>query len=126
MALKDFSILLEKVTTKSSKKDLGVVSGFNAYAQYIEAVCKTQKGELVSNMDLGSDYFKYIFSGYGNVGSLETTMAGYIQASVPHLFNVKVQATYLSDTMFRFTVNYSVTDEVNTQNNASTYIEVEI
>ena len=63
MALKDFSILLEKIYTDSSKKDLAVVSGFNAYSQYIEAVCKTQKGELVSNMNLGSDYFKYIFNG---------------------------------------------------------------
>jgi hypothetical protein len=124
MALKDFSILLEKISTDSSKKDLSVVSGFNAYAQYIEAVCRTQKGELVSNMNLGSDYFKYIFNGQANIGSLELSLAAYIHAAIPELSNVQVNVLYISDTLFRFLVTYLITDGINTQNKASTYIEV--
>ena len=124
MALKDFSILLEKISTGSSQKDLAVVSGFNAYSQYIEAVCKTQKGELVSDMNLGSDYFKYIFNGQANVGSLEVSLAAYIHAAIPELENVNVSVIYMSDVLFQFLVTYMVSDGINTQNKASTYIEV--
>lgn len=126
MALKDFSILLEKVSTTSSYKDLAVVSGFNAYSQYISAICKTQKGELVSNMDLGSDYFKYIFNGQANTGALEISMAAYIYAAIPALANVQVQITYMSDTIIKFLVTYLISDGINTQNKASTYIEVQL
>jgi hypothetical protein len=126
MALKDFSILLEKISTNSTKKDLAVVSGFNAYSQYIEAVCKTQKGELVSNMNLGSDYFKYIFNGQGNVGSLEVSLAAYISAAIPELSNVQVNVEYITDTVIQFLVTYLITDGINTQNKASTYIEVQL
>ena len=103
---------------------MAVVSGFNAYSQYIEAVCKTQKGELVSNMNLGSDYFKYIFNGQANVGSLEVSLAAYIHAAIPQLSNVQVQVLYMTDTVIQFVVTYLITDGINTQNKASTYIEV--
>ena len=126
MALKDFSILLEKVSTISSNKDLGLVSGFNAYSQYITSICKTQKGELVSNMDLGSDYFNYIFNGQANLGVLETTLAGYIYAAIPELANVQVQILYMTDRVIKFLVTYLITDGINTQNKASTYVEVQL
>ena len=126
MALKDFSILLEKVNVTATKKDIGMVSGFNAYAQYIENVCKTQKGELVSNMNLGSNYFNFIFDGQANTGTLENAMAAYIQSAIPALSNVKVTVQYASDTLFQFLINYSVTNGINSQSKASTYIEVEI
>jgi phage baseplate assembly protein W len=126
MALKDFSILLEKVNVTATKKDIGMVSGFNAYAQYIENVCKTQKGELVSNMNLGSNYFSFIFDGQANTGTLENAMAAYIQSAVPALSNVKVTVQYASDTLFQFLINYSVTNGINSQSKASTFIEVEI
>ena len=126
MALKDFSILLEKISTDSTKKDLAIVSGFNAYSQYIEAVCKTQKGELVSNMNLGSDYFKYIFNGQGNIGSLEVSLAAYISAAIPELSNIQVNVEYITDTVIQFLVTYLITDGINTQNKASTYIEVQL
>jgi phage baseplate assembly protein W len=126
MALKDFSILLEKVNVTATKKDIGMVSGFNAYAQYIENVCKTQKGELVSNMNLGSNYFSFIFDGQANTGTLENAMAAYIQSAIPALSNVKVTVQYASDTLFQFLINYSVTNGINSQSKASTFIEVEI
>ena len=51
MAIRDFSILFEPVQTATSNKDISLVSGFNAISQYIEHVLKTQKGELISNMN---------------------------------------------------------------------------
>ena len=124
MALKDFSILLEKINVTSTNKDLALVSGFNAYTQYIENVCKTQKGELVSNMDLGSDYFNYIFDGQADLGSLEVSLAAYIQAAIPALSNVSVNVEYVSDTSFQFLVSYAVTDGLKTQAKANAFIEV--
>jgi phage baseplate assembly protein W len=126
MALKDFSILLEKVNSKSSKKDIGMVSGFNAYSQYIENILKTQKGELVSNMNLGSDYFSYIFSGQAQVGPLESGLAAYIESAIPVMNNVKVRLEYASDTQFQFFITYSLNNGINGQSNSSTTIEVEL
>lgn len=126
MATKDFSILFEKINTGSSKKDIGIVSGFNAYAQYIENICKTQKGELVSNMNLGSDYYNYIFDGQADVGNLENILASYIEAAIPDFISVKVKLQYASETQFQFVVTYSVSNGYNSQSNASTFIEVEL
>jgi len=126
MAIKDFSILFEKINSSSTKKDIGLVSGFNAYSQYIENVCKTQKGELVSDINLGSDYFSYIFDGQSNIGLLETNMAAYINSAIPSLTDVKVNVQYASDTVFQFLIYFSTSDGIITQSNTSTFIEVEL
>ena len=126
MAKKDFSILLEKVSINNAKKDISLVSGFNAYAQYIEVVCKTQKGELVSDMSLGSNYFEYIFNGQADLPALETSLAGYIQSSIQNLTNVRVNTQYSSIDQFQFLVYYSVSDGINKQTDNTTFIEVEI
>lgn len=126
MALKDFSILLEKATTTASLKDISTVSGFNAYSQYIETVLKTQKGELVSNMNLGSDFYRYIFSGKGDYGSLEAALAAYIQSAITEFTEVQVKLEYASETTFQFFITYSVSNGINSQSKASTFIEVEI
>jgi hypothetical protein len=126
MAIKDFSILFEKVNTRAAKKDIGMVSGFNAYAQYIENICKTQKGELVSNMNLGSNYYNYIFDGQADVGNLENILGSYIQAAIPSFTDVKVKMEYASESLFRFLVTYSLSNGFNSQSNASTLIEVEL
>ena len=124
MPIKGFSILLEKITTNTNKKDIGIVSGFNAYSQYIENVCKTQKGELVSNMDLGSNYFNFIFNGKADVGSLESVMAAYIQTAIPSINKVKVKLQFSSETVFQFLITYSISNGINSQSDASTFIEV--
>jgi phage baseplate assembly protein W len=126
MPIKDFSILLEKISSTTTKKDVGLVSGFNAYAQYIEVVCKTQKGELVSNMNLGSNYFSYIFSGQADLPAMQTSMAAYIQSAIPHIYNVRVFTQYTSQTMFQFMIIYSVSDGLSSQMNSTTFVEVEI
>ena len=126
MALKDFSILLEKVNVTNTKKDIGMVSGFNAYAQYIENICKTQKGELVGDVTLGSDYYSYIFSGQADLGVLQNALAAYIDAAVPNISKVSVVVNSFTETSIQFTVFYSVSNGINNQANASTFIEVEI
>lgn len=125
MELKDFSILLEPVQTSSSKKDLSIVTGFNAITQYIENVVKTQKGEIISDMNLGSDYFSYIF-GSSDKGLLETQLAAYIEAAIPKLKNIRVNLTYLSEDQLQFEVRYSIYNiGINSQKNASCFIEVQ-
>jgi hypothetical protein len=126
MATKDFSILLEKVNTRATAKDISLVSGYNAYSQYIENVCKTQKGELVADINFGSDYFNYIFAGQADIGSLEAALAAYIEASITSITNVVVKTQNVTDTVFEFFITYSISDGINAQNNASTLIEVEI
>ena len=126
MAKKDFSILLEKINVSGPKKDIGTVSGFNAYAQYIEVVLKTQKGELLSSMNLGSNYFDYIFNGQANLPALQASLAGSIQAAIPKLYNISVYTTYASQDSFQFKVTYSITDGISTQTDATTFVEVNL
>jgi len=126
MAKKDFSILLEKINVSGPKKDIGMVSGFNAYSQYIEVVLKTQKGELLSNMNLGSNYFDYIFNGQANLPALQSSLSGYLQAAIPKLYNVSVSTTYASQDSFQFTVTYSLSDGIAMQTDATTFVEVNI
>ena len=126
MTIKDFSILFEKINSSSTKKDIGLVSGFNAYSQYIENVCKTQKGELVADINLGSDYFSYIFDGQANTGLLENNMAAYISSAIPALTTVKVNLQYASDKVFQFLIYFSTSDGILKQSNVSTFIEVEL
>jgi hypothetical protein len=124
--LKDFSIFLEKINSKSTKKDIALVSGFNAYSQYIENVCKTQKGELVSDSNFGSDYFKYIFDGQSDTGGLESSMAAYISASIPQISNVVVSLQYASQQSYQFFITYSLNDGIVSQSKTSTFVEVEL
>lgn len=125
MVNKDFSILLEKIETTSSKKDIAVVSGYNAIAQYIEHILRTQKGELISNMSLGSDYFTYIY-GTNDPGVLETNLAAYIQAAIVKLSDVSVKLLSQSDQLFQLQVIFSVFDGIKFQKNVTCFIEVEL
>jgi hypothetical protein len=125
MQVKDFSILLEPIISPTDKKDITLVSGYNAFAQYIEHVMKTQKNELVSNMNLGSDYYSFIF-GTGDVPVLELKLAAYIQDAIPKLSNIKVFLLSQTQTRLSFQVNFSFYDGIKFQNNLSCFIEVPI
>jgi hypothetical protein len=124
MAIKDFSILLEPINTITTKKDIGMVSGYNAIVQYMETVMKTQKGELISNMDLCSDYFNYSF-GTDDKAVLELNLASYIEAAMVQIRNVKVRLIYYSQDRLQFEVNFSLLNGIKIQNNISCFIEVE-
>lgn len=123
MAIRDFSILLNQIETAQNKKDIAVVSGYNAVVQYIEHIMKTQKGELVSDMSLGSDYFSYIF-GSADGGGLELNIASYIQAAIPQITDVKVFLVSQSDSILSFQIQFSILDGLKVQKNASCFIEV--
>jgi phage baseplate assembly protein W len=124
MAIKDFSILLEKVDTGKTKKDISMVTGFNAISQYIENVMKTQKGELVSNINLGSNYFNYIF-GVNDPGSLELNIASYIQSAIPKINNVSASLISNTQSKLEFKINFSISDGIILQKNASCFIEID-
>lgn len=124
MAIKDFSILFEPVSFYYTKKDISMVSGYNAIVQYIEHIMKTQKGELISNMDLGSDYFTYAF-GTEDKAFLELNLASYIEAAIPQIRSVKVNLVYYSEDRLQFEVKFSLFDGIKSQNNISCFIEVE-
>jgi len=124
MAIRDFSILFEPVQTATSNKDISLVSGFNAISQYIEHVLKTQKGELISNMNLGADYFTYIF-GTQDKAVLELNVASYIEAAIPQIRNIRTNLVYYSSDVLQFEVIFSIYDGIKTQNNVSCFIEVE-
>lgn len=126
MAKKDFSILFEKISNTSGSKDIAMVSGYNSYAQQIEVVCKTQKGELVSDMNLGSNFYTYAFNGGTNQGLLESSLAAYIQAAIKTILNVKVKLQYFSENNFQFIVSYSVSDGISKTTAASAFVEVEL
>lgn len=123
MAIKDFSVLLEPVQTAYNKKDISLVTGYNAISQYIESIMKTQKGELISNMSLGTDYFTYIF-GSNNTGVMEFNLASYLEAAIPQIRNVKVKLTYYTVSKMEFEVTFSLYDGIKNQNNLSCFIEV--
>lgn len=123
MLARDFSILLEPVVTLTSKKDISLVSGYNAYAQYIEHVMKTQKKELVSDMNLGTDYFTYIF-GTNDKGVMQLTLAAYIQAAIPKLTNVKTTLLEQTQNSMLFEIMFTFFDGIKIQNNISCTIEV--
>jgi hypothetical protein len=124
MAIRDFSIFFEPVQTTATKKDISIVSGFNAITQYIEHVLKTQKGELISDMNLGADYFTYIF-GTQDKAVLELNIAAYIEASIPQVRNVRANLVYYSTDVLQFEIFFSIYDGIQTQNNVSCFIEVE-
>ncbi len=80
MRTKDFSILLEKVSTANSKKDLAFVSGTNSIVQQIENVLKTNKGENVSNMSFGANIKDYTYDVAVNRQIITSTLRSVIKS----------------------------------------------
>lgn len=126
MALKDFSITLQKIKTSSSTNDVGIVTGFNAITQYIENIAKTQKGEVPSDVNFGSDYFNYIFGGNADAGVMELKLAADISSKIPELVDVKVNVVNFTDTVVTFEVFYSLNNGITKQQNSSCFIEVKL
>ena len=87
----DFSILLEKIPTTNSTTDIAMVSGYNSIVQKISHLFNTNKGELTSDTNFGSDYYVYIFDPVSNKSLLENTLSHYIQASIQGVTSVTVE-----------------------------------
>lgn len=125
MPTKDLNILGLKVTTPTNQKSLSIVTGYNSYVQKIEHICKTQKGELPSDMNLGSDYFTFLFDPAGNKNFLQTNLENYIQAAVYEIRNIKVLVSSFTQSKIYLIVNFSLSDSIQDQTSSCT-VEVDI
>lgn len=121
---KDFSILLTKVTTANSKKDISVVSGLNKIVQLIEQACKVNQGELMADYYFGSNFYQYKFTGLTNKSLLQATLAHTIQYAIPSITNITVLLTDVSDEYMTFDITFTTSNSVNSQINSSCTIEV--
>jgi len=124
MKTKDFSILLEKVSTKNSKKDLAFVSGTNSIVQQIENVLKTNKGENVSNMSFGANIKDYTYDVAVNRQIITSTLRSVIKSSIRKIFDVSVTVNYYSDTAIIFDIQFSTEISLTSQNKSSCQIEI--
>jgi hypothetical protein len=125
MPTKDLNILGLKVTTSTNQKSLSIVTGYNSYVQKIEHICKTQKGELPSDMNIGSDYFNFLFDPAGNKNFLQTNLENYIQAAVYEIRNIKVLVSSFTQSKIYLIVNFSLSDSIQDQTSSCT-VEVDI
>jgi hypothetical protein len=125
MPTKDLNILGLKVTTSTNQKSLSIVTGYNSYVQKIEHICKTQKGELPSDINLGSDYFNFLFDPAGNKNFLQTNLENYIQAAVYEIRNIKVLVSSFTQSKIYLIVNFSLSDSIQDQTSSCT-VEVDI
>ena len=124
MKTKDFSILLEKVSTSNSKKDLAFVSGTNSIVQQIENVLKTNKGENVSNMSFGANIRDYTYDVAVNRQIITSTLRSVIKSSIRKIFDVSVTVNYYSDTVIIFDIQFSTEISLTSQNKSSCQIEI--
>ena len=124
MRTKDFSILLEKVSTTNAKKDLEYVDGTNSIVQQIENVLKTNKGENVSNMSFGANIRDYTYDVAVNRQIITSTLRSVIKSSIRKIFDVSVSVNYYSDTVIIFDIQFSTEISLNSQNKSSCQIEI--
>jgi phage baseplate assembly protein W len=124
MKTKDFSILLEKVSTANSKKDLAFVSGTNSIVQQIENVLRTNKGENVSNMSFGANIKDYTYDVAVNRQIITSTLRSVIKSSIRKIFDVSVTVNYYSDTVIIFDIQFSTEISLTSQNKSSCQIEI--
>ena len=122
----DFSILLEKIPSTNSNTDIAMVSGYNSIVQKISHLFNTNKGELTSDKNFGSDYYVYIFDPISNKSLLENTMSHYIQASIQGVTNVTVELFSYTQSLLQFKVKFGYFDGIKLQNNIYCNIEVNI
>jgi len=126
MQLRDFSILFQKIPTTGQKTDIAMVTGYNAIVQKISHLLNTNKGELTSDKNFGSNYYVFLFDPVGNKQTLEITLANYIEASIPGISNVTVQLDSYTEANLFFQIKFSYYDGIVFQNNIYCSVEVKI
>jgi hypothetical protein len=122
----DFSILLEKIPSNNSNTDIAMVSGYNSIVQKISHLFNTNKGELTSDKNFGSDYYVYMFDPVSNKSLLENTMSHYIQASIQGVTDVTVELFSYTQSLLQFKVKFGYFDGLKLQSNIYCNIEVNI
>ena len=122
----DFSILLEKIPSTNSTTDIAMVSGYNSIVQKISHLFNTNKGELTSDKNFGSDYYVYMFDPVSNQSVLENTLSHYIQASIQGVTDVNVELFSYTQRLLQFKVKFGYFDGIKLQSNIYCNIEVNI
>lgn len=108
MNTKDFNILGLKIDSSNQKKDISFVSDINAYVQKIENVCRMQKGEIPSSINLGVDYYAFIFDPISNKSTVEDNVAVGIKSGIKEIKQVSARVVYYTDTKIVFEVTFSL------------------
>jgi hypothetical protein len=103
-----------------------MVSGYNSIVQKISHLFNTNKGELTSDKNFGSDYYVYIFDPISNKEVLENTMSHYIQASIQGVTDVTVELFSYTQSILQFKVKFGYFDGIKLQGNIYCNIEVNI
>jgi hypothetical protein len=103
-----------------------MVSGYNSIVQKITHLFNTNKGELTSDKNFGSDYFVYLFDPVGNKALLESSLSHYIQASIQGINSVTVELYSYTQTLLQFKIKFSYFDGSNLQSNIYCTIEVKL
>lgn len=124
MQLRDFSILFEKIPSTGALTDIAMVSGYNAIVQKITHLLNTQKGELTSDKNFGSNYYVFLFDPVGNKQTLEITLANYIEASIPGISSVVVSLDSYTESNLFFQIKFSYFDGIVFQQNIYCSVEV--
>ena len=122
----DFSILLEKIPSTNSTTDIAMVSGYNSIVQKISHLFNTNKGELTSDKNFGSDYYVYMFDPVNNKSVLENILSHYIQASIQGVTDVNVELFSYTQRLLQFKVKFGYFDGIKLQSNIYCNIEVNI
>lgn len=122
----DFSILLEKIPSINSNTDIAMVTGYNSIVQKISHLFNTNKGELTSDKNFGSDYYVYMFDPVSNQSVLENTLSHYIQASIQGVTDVNVELFSYTQSLLQFKVKFGYFDGLKLQSNIYCNIEVNI
>jgi hypothetical protein len=122
----DFSILLEKIPSVNSNTDIAMVTGYNSIVQKISHLFNTNKGELTSDKNFGSDYYVYMFDPVSNQSVLENTLSHYIQASIQGVTDVNVELFSYTQRLLQFKVKFGYFDGLKLQSNIYCNIEVNI
>lgn len=124
MKTKDFSILLEPVSTTNTKKDLAFVDGTNSIVQQIENLLRTNKGENSSNPAFGANLTDYLYDIGVNRLAVTNSLKAIIKSSIRNIFDVSVGIDYYSENLIIFNINFSTELTLNSKNTSSCKIEI--
>lgn len=122
---KDLNILGLKVDSLNNKKDISFVTDINSYVQKIENVCRLQKGEIPSSVNLGTDYYSFIFDPVSNKSSTEDNIAVSIVSGIRDIKKAIVDIIYFDDTKVIMNVTFTLRSWAENRT-ATCKIEVEL
>lgn len=118
MNSKDFNILGLKIDSLNQKKDISFVTDINSYVQKIENICRLEKGEIPSSIDLGVDYYAFIFDPISNKSTVEDNVAVAVRSGIKEIKQAKASVVYYDDSKIifdvTFSLNYRIPDKTTT------------